>query len=205
MNLSIMKLHQILTYTSFLAIIGTGCSSSRPTSKDTTRTHFVEANGKTIDTNVAPDDMVQYRNSLNDLYSSYQNSVPDAFKPVANEDTEVVRNYGYRIQILSSENKSTAEAALHAYNDWIFQQKNIHYKANGYIIFKQPYYRVHIGDFLDRKKAIQFSKELKHKFPDSWMVHDNINYNQTPDQMYKHQQKDEALSDSTQVDSLKHS
>ncbi len=185
-----------------MAIIGTGCSSSRPTSKDTSRTHFVNENGQTIQTNVAPDDMAQYRNNLSDLYSSYQNTIPDAFKSVANVDTEVVRNYGYRIQILSSENKSTAEAALHAYNDWIFQQTNIPYKANGYIIFKQPYYRVHIGDFLDRKKAILFSKELKHKFPDAWLIHDNINYSQTPGQMYK--QQDKSLSDSTRIDSLNH-
>ena len=203
MNLSIMRLHQLFSYISFLAVVGSGCSSSRPAIKDSSHTKIVDSSGHVIITNTAPDALAQYRNKLSDLYTAYQNSVPVAFKPVVPKDTAVNRSYGYRIQILSSENKSTAEKALHEYNDWIFQQKNISYKADGYIVFKQPYYRVHIGDFLNRDFAIKFAKELKRKFPDAWLIHDRINYNQTPGQIQKQLQDEKALTDSTQVDSLK--
>lgn len=200
----IMRFHQLFSYVSFLAVIGTGCSTSHPASRDSSHTHYLDANGHIITTNVAPDAMSQYRNKLSDLYTVFQNTVPDAFKPVVSRDTAINRSYGYRIQILSSENKSTAEDALHEYNDWIFQQKNIPYKADGYIVFKQPYYRVHIGDFINRDNAIKFAKELKRRFPDAWLVHDRINYSQTPDQILKHVQMENASMDSTQVDSLKH-
>jgi len=126
-----------------------------------------------------------YRNQLSDVYVSRKNEVPDAFKPLPSQENHEISNVGYRVQILSSENKNSAEKTVHAYNDWIFQQKNISYKGVAYIIFKQPYYRVQIGDFLSRDRAIEYSKKLKRKYRNAWVVQDKINPNMIPSKMDK--------------------
>jgi len=41
-------------------------------------------------------------------------------------------------------------------------------------VFRQPYYRVRVGNFKIRENAIEFSRILKNRYPDAWVVHDRI-------------------------------
>jgi hypothetical protein len=161
------------------------------TTKDSTKLNsdLTETNEQLNTTGTASSELTvnldNYRNQLSDVYASRKNEVPDAFKPLPSQENHEISNVGYRVQILSSENKNSAEKTVHAYNDWIFQQKNISYKGVAYIIFKQPYYRVQIGDFISRKRAIEYSKKLKRKYRNAWVVQDKINPDMIPSKMEK--------------------
>lgn len=122
----------------------------------------------------------KYRNKLSDVYAVYENAIPDPFK--SNDDQHVVSNpyQGYRIQLISTSNKEAAVEVMKDYNDWIFQQNDIPYKGNAYITFRQPDYKIHVGDFRSRQKAIEFSQKIKKKFPGAWIVNDTINPDRTP-------------------------
>lgn len=121
----------------------------------------------------------KYRNKLSDIYNTLDNKIPDPFR--LNEQQQAVNPYqGYRVQLISTSNKEAAEEVMKEYNDWIFQQNNIPYKGNAYIVFKQPDYKIHVGDFQKQENAIHFAQKLKKKFPGAWIVNDTINPDRVP-------------------------
>jgi hypothetical protein len=54
------------------------------------------------------------------------------------------------------------------------------YDVEAYIYFRQPYYRVRAGDFRNRDRAIEFSRLLKDRYPEAWVVHDRIEPDHVP-------------------------
>jgi hypothetical protein len=48
------------------------------------------------------------------------------------------------------------------------------YSPEAYVTFRQPYYKVRVGDFRDQQKANNFSRMLKEEYPAAWVVHDRI-------------------------------
>lgn len=153
-----------------------GCTS---TSKSTNESEMGLKNAeihKPTETPMQSQQLALYRSKLSDLYTTRTNTIPPIFQNDQVTGTGYNGDYGYRIQIIATSHKDTAEAILHRFNDWIFQQPQIAYKAHGYIIFKQPDYRVHVGDFLTQENAARFARILKRiKYPDAWIVRDRIN------------------------------
>lgn len=136
---------------------------------------------KPTQTPIQNQQLAMYRSKLSDLYATQSNTIPPIFQNDQITETGYNGNYGYRIQIISTSHKDTAEAILHRFNGWIFQQSQIAYKAHGYIIFKQPDYRVQVGDFLTQENATRFARILKRlKYPDAWIVRDRINTSYVP-------------------------
>ena len=139
-----------------------------------------------------------YRSQLRDTWSQQANTVPETFAyiPPVEEDEEqevpIVTNAGFRIQIISTENRVAAEQTMARFNEWIFSNERIDYKALAYIQFRQPYYRVHVGDFTSRDEALDYNKSIKRTFRDAWVVHDKIDLLQIPS----------VVLDTTRVDSL---
>lgn len=81
---------------------------------------------------------------------------------------------GYRIQIfMESGNQalSTAEEVKATFSD-----KYIDIPA--YLIFAAPYYRVRVGDFRTRLQAEKFLQEINRKYPNAWVIKDDINFPQ---------------------------
>ena len=183
-----MKKSGIL-YTSilFLLIMFAGCSTTQKAEKPGHRKETAQEKAKAAKTAsfIKGINLASYRNKLSDVYSTMDNKVPDAFKPLPSQKEHIVSNNGYRVQIISTESKNKAENVLHKFNDWIFQQNDISYKAMAYIIFKQPYYRVQIGDFLSKQNAIDYSRKVKRRYNGAWVVQDKINPQMTPAQMEK--------------------
>ena len=127
-----------------------------------------------------------YLSSLSDTYFNRQNEIPKAFSRIKKEiqEKEVDLFEGYRVQIFSGLNPALADTAAKRFRAW--SAANIQgYQAETYTFFKAPYYRVHVGDFHDRIRAIEFSNLLKRRFRDSWVVYDRVNpYNVPADTVF---------------------
>ncbi|HTB32533.1 MAG TPA: SPOR domain-containing protein [Bacteroidia bacterium] len=74
---------------------------------------------------------------------------------------------GFRVQIDFSQERNTANNT----------KSNFTGKYPGipsYITYKQPYFRVSVGDFRSRLDAIRFLNEVKRDYPASFVVNDKI-------------------------------
>ncbi len=117
-----------------------------------------------------------YLSSLSDTYFNRQNEIPEAYSriKIEIEEEEVDLFEGYRVQIYSGQDVALADTAAKRFRAW--SAENIDgYQAETYTFFRSPFYRVHVGDFHDREKAIDFSNLLKRRFRDSWVVFDRVN------------------------------
>jgi len=117
-----------------------------------------------------------YLSALSDTYFKRQNKIPSAYQRVKVEIKEEVVDLfeGYRIQIYSGPNVALADTVAKKFRAW--SAANIEgYQAQTYTFFKAPFYRVHVGDFHDRNRAIDFSNLMKQRFRDSWVVFDRVN------------------------------
>jgi hypothetical protein len=123
----------------------------------------------------------QNRNRLADLQQSEQLEIPKAFlkEDTSRSSTDSNPYQGYRIQLISTRQVQRADSTAENFHKWI--RENIpSYNAKSYVTFKQPYYKVHVGDFQNRTRAIQFTQLLKEQYPDAWMVPDEINPGSVP-------------------------
>lgn len=125
-------------------------------------------------------DYAATRSKISDVLKSVDNPYPEEFARSRGQSTgSSSSRQGFRIQLLSTQNRVEAENMLEEYNLWISSQP-FEYKAMGYIVFRSPNYRVHIGDFHDREAALQYSRRVKDRFTDAWVVADTIDPAKTP-------------------------
>lgn len=85
----------------------------------------------------------------------------------------IVRNSGFRIQITNTRDVREAESLRRQFDEWVLTELEST-TVYSYVIFRQPYYRVHVGDFRNRAAAQEFSSRVKERFPDAWVVIDQI-------------------------------
>lgn len=182
----------LITLLSIVFFVGCSTTHKLTVKKAGPKNKQEEKNAKITASFIKNVNLSQYRSHLSDVYSTMENKVPEAFKPLPSQKEHVISNNGYRVQIVSTGEKNKAEKLLHNFNDWIFQQNDIPYKAMAYIIFKQPFYRVQIGDFTNKEKAIDYSRKLKRKYPGAWVVQTKINPDNTPEKMEKTQQQNQG-------------
>jgi len=116
------------------------------------------------------------RSRLSDVYAHHHNDIPDAFlkqdtvkKEPPNDPFE-----GFRIQVLSTREIARADTVSKEFRIWADTTMAL-YQPKVYVQFKQPFYKVHVGDFQERERAIKLSELIKKKYPDAWVVHDRIN------------------------------
>ncbi len=109
------------------------------------------------------------------VFHSVENSIPEAFQ-VDVAISQANANAGFRVQIVSTQDVRQAENIRTEFNRWLDEEVP-EYNANAYILFRQPYYRLHVGDFKSRADAIEFAQVVKRKFPDAWVVFDTIDSN----------------------------
>ncbi len=118
-------------------------------------------------------DLAKHRIRLADRFAILTNDIPDALRADSVGRMQAVRNNGYRIQIFSSRDVREAEAYKVAFEEWA----SLELEPNtvfSYVLYKQPFYRVHAGDFRSRNKAQEFANRVKERFPDAWVVVDQV-------------------------------
>lgn len=118
--------------------------------------------------------LFQNRSYLSDRFSTLEHDMPETYlKEVVQDERERDESEGFRIQILSTRNVALADSVRDEFRLWSSQLiKDASVEA--YIFFRQPYYRVRVGDFSNRSKAIEFSQFVKTMYPEAWVVHDRI-------------------------------
>ncbi len=173
------------TFYLFISLLILSCASSEPisTSEDnsstpTEDTIMIPNDSEPVNTERSGLDLNQYRSSLSDAYSTKTNDIPPAFERIkvekVEDDEQKDLYQGYRVQIYSGQNVALADTAATHFRAWS-DTTIVGYQAKTYTFFKAPYYRVHVGDFHDRSKAIEYSNILKRRFRDSWVVYDRVN------------------------------
>lgn len=124
--------------------------------------------------------LFENRSFLTDQFASVEHDMPEIFlREVVTDDYDIDERVGFRVQILSTRNIAEADSVLDEFRAWANEQIE-GYDAQAYILFRQPNYRVRTGDFQNRNQAIEFSRLVKTKFPDAWIVHDRIEPDQVP-------------------------
>jgi len=121
------------------------------------------------------------RSKLSDLYATQRQDMPEAFlkKKSSNESINNDPFDGYRIQIISTRDVDRADSVANQFKMWA-DTTIAGYNARTYVFFKQPFYKVHVGDFHKRNMADDFTKLVKRNYPEAWVVHDRINPTDVP-------------------------
>ena len=125
--------------------------------------------------------LVSTRSKLSDVYLSQRHDMPPAFlkKDTVDASTNINPFDGYRVQIGSTRSVQMADSVSRQFRAWADTTFS-GYIPDTYVFFKQPHYKVHIGDFQDRERANRVSQMIKTQFPSAWVVHDRINPGNVP-------------------------
>lgn len=172
--------HSIFLSLSLLVVITIGCKTTEePTDDDITTTTDTAA----IDAEEASalqTTLNNNRSQLSDIYASQQHDMPEHFlkestdKPLNNNPSD-----GFRIQIHSTRKVEVADSVAGAFRVWS-DTTLTGYDAKAYESFRQPYYKVQVGDFQQRDQATEFLQLIKDQYPDAWIVHDRIEPSNAP-------------------------
>ena len=122
--------------------------------------------------------------------SAYEEDEPDLEVEVEHEAPEALMSghadrgttqtmEGYRVQVFSSQERSDAESVYERANNW---WEGLDDRPEGlladelpvYITYRQPYYRVRIGDFRTRSEAEQALEYVRSEFSDAFISPDTV-------------------------------
>tara|TARA_R100001143_G_scaffold63591_1_gene73024 strand:+ start:45751 stop:46326 length:576 start_codon:yes stop_codon:yes gene_type:complete len=163
----------------FLFIVINSCSTTKSVT-DTPEGDFFDLDNEEIEeilrNELSEEEYLLFENRsyLSDRFSTLEHDMPETYLKEVNQEERVIdESEGFRIQILSTRNVAQADSVRDNFRRWSSQltdEESVH----TYIFFRQPYYRVRVGDFRNRSKAIEFSQLVKSYYPEAWVVHDRI-------------------------------
>lgn len=79
---------------------------------------------------------------------------------------------GYRIQIFFDSGNNSKTLATKVMEEFIEAYPNV----DVYITFREPYYRVRVGDFRTKMEALAFLRKIDSKYNNAWIIKDKISY-----------------------------
>ncbi|NLJ82729.1 MAG: SPOR domain-containing protein [Bacteroidales bacterium] len=79
---------------------------------------------------------------------------------------------GYRVQIFFDSGNNSRQQAIGVRNEFASRYPRI----KTYITFKEPNFRVRVGDFRTRSNARGFQQHIAETYPQSFVVKDDISY-----------------------------
>jgi hypothetical protein len=183
-------MNRFFSFTVFLVVLFVGCSTTKKSTDNTD-----ESSGETTDETRQPifdvdpevveayltEEMDEFdrllfenRSTLSDQFANIEHDMPEAYmKEFVVTDQMVDQYAGFRVQLLSTRSVVEADSTKDNFRAWA--DENIKgYSPEAYVTFRQPYYKVRVGDFRDQQKANNFSRMLKEEYPAAWVVHDRI-------------------------------
>lgn len=157
-----------------LIFIAINCSTSESTMNSNEQENIPSNTDSLSASNTPSNESLLLVSELSDTYSSNNNDIPGVYSEIKKEkEVEIDLTKGFRIQIYSGQNILEADSLASNFRAW--SDTTISgYQAETYTFFKTPYYRVHVGDFHDRAKALSYSKIVKRLFRDAWVVYDTV-------------------------------
>lgn len=171
----------ILSLIVLIIFISVGCKTTKQVTPDDSTTSADSSTVEREDVSELQELLNNNRSSLSDLHISQAHDMPEAFLKKNSSDASINADPydGYRIQIISTRELQLADSVANEFRMWADTTIS-GYSAEPYVFFKQPFFKVHVGDFQQRNHANNFSKLVKRKYPDAWVVHDRINPENTP-------------------------
>jgi hypothetical protein len=119
------------------------------------------------------------RSTLSDAFSAQGNEIPKAFTQKSDAPDIGNPGKGFRVQILSTRNMAKADSVVKAFRFWA-DDVITPYAPKAYVLFRQPYYKVQVGNFQFHQRALKLEKILKPRYPGAWVVHDKVNPDSVP-------------------------
>ncbi|MFW6348331.1 MAG: SPOR domain-containing protein, partial [Cyclonatronaceae bacterium] len=111
--------------------------------------------------------------------------IPAVFVEDEEDESGRESDSGFRIQLMSTTDIAVADSMSLEYYDWIetLDAESISFSPvpDAYITFRQPYYRVRIGDFRQRSQANTYLRLLRERFQGAWVVLDTIDPEMVPE------------------------
>ena len=77
---------------------------------------------------------------------------------------------GYRVQVFFDSGSNSKNKAANIKAEF----EAVYIGVKSYLSYKEPYYRVRVGDFRTLTEAVGFQKKIAADFPNSFPVKDNI-------------------------------
>jgi hypothetical protein len=167
------KMTHFLTSIFVIIVLVSGCATTADVRE---REEPADAEEETVLDQFTTDalDLDSYRSRLDDQFSYIENEIPDVFRTSENDLDGIKGNSGFRIQLVSTSDKQLADSLALSFDMWA-DTADVAQRPVSYIQFRQPAYRVHVGDFMSRRVAIEYLGVIRRFFPGSWIVHDTIN------------------------------
>lgn len=119
----------------------------------------------------------QNRSRLQDQFVGLIHHMPEFYDRIEEQQSDSTQ--GFRVQILSTRDVALADTTRQEYEAWI-EQSRLDAQPHSYIDYRQPTYRVRIGDFHSRDRAIVFSQVVKRQFPAAWVVYSPVEPDRIP-------------------------
>ncbi len=161
-----------------IAVFAVGCASSGTVGRSDS---VLEPLGPSNWSEVETVDISEYPDVPVVMDRSVKHDVPEILMKSQADDGVIEQVDGYRIQVFSSAVQNEAVQAEDRIRNWINalsqQRRNVlGIKTTPviYHLYKQPYYRVRIGDFANRSQAQPIVNALKSSFPGALVVPDVI-------------------------------
>ncbi len=79
---------------------------------------------------------------------------------------------GYRIQLFMESGNNALKAA----EDLSGKFSEFYPETTAYITFREPYYRVRVGDFRTRLEAEKFLSQISRNYPSAWVIQDDVSF-----------------------------
>jgi hypothetical protein len=126
-------------------------------------------------------DVDQYPDEKPDLTVVMEHYVPAALMNSTADDGKTVELDGYRVQVFSSAEREEAvrvEDEVHRWLNGLTDAQRttlgLPQKVAVYSIYRQPLYRIRVGDFERREDASRLVPALQRQFPGALVVPDRI-------------------------------
>lgn len=168
-----------------LLMVVTGCRSSAEVTEEPEPEPEETAEQRPMSVLITPSDYNELRISPAARLMTQENRIPSVFITDEEEREEIDNNSGFRIQLLTTNSITEAESMSLEYYDWLeeIEEERIDLRPvpDAYITFRQPYYRVRLGDFRERSAANAYLRVVRDRFPGAWVVIDSIDPEMVPE------------------------
>lgn len=171
-----------------IIVIATGCATTETVTEEVERPIFdIDEEIAEITIREEAEEMDEFdlllayhRSHLSDRFATLEPDIPELFlRESEREQREIDPYAGFRVQILLTRDVAEADSVRDDFRAWA-NERIEGYEAEAYVYFRQPNYRVRTGDFRDRDAAIEFSRIVKNRYPEAWVVHDRIEPENVP-------------------------
>lgn len=161
-----------LTFTLMIAAIGFTSVAQNPTVSDTTGiVGHITADG--VNTIQQPEALARLLNNSADTPRETTQQYEETISAESNTHTRIA---GYRVQVFSDNNASTARNEARAKSRKINERFP---EMRTYVSYTSPYWRLKVGDFRTKREADDAAEEIRQAFPsyakEIRVVRDRIN------------------------------